>query len=188
MSTTSTIFFIGKPGCGKGTQTKLLGEHTGWPVFASGRLFRAIAQQDSMVGRKIKSEVDAGGLPPHWFAMHLYLESLLSISEDSSAIFDGFNRRVPEAELVIQSLLWLKRPYKVVYIDITDETVHERVAGRTQVERRVDDAVVTERLKEYYANTAESIELFRAAGALIEVNGEQTPVKIAADIRVALGL
>lgn len=182
------IFFIGKPGCGKGTQAKLLAKRTEWPVFASGKLFRDIAKKDTPVGRKVKSENDAGMLAPHWFAMHLYLEALLSVSEDSGAIFDGFNRKVPEAELVVDSLRWLSRPFSVLNIKVSDEEVRNRLAGRKEVEGRADDSVVSERLQEYYEHTEPAIEVFRSIGSLVEIQGEQLPEKIAADIRAVLGI
>ncbi|MFA5997859.1 MAG: nucleoside monophosphate kinase [Candidatus Paceibacterota bacterium] len=185
---TRTIFFIGKPGCGKGTQAKLLSEKTGWPVFASGKLFRAIAQEDTPVGHKMKAENDAGVLAPHWFAMYLYLNSLFSIPDGQSAIFDGFNRKVPEAELVLDSLQWLGRPCTILNIKVSDEEVRRRLVLRKEMEGRTDDAVVEERLKEYEAHTAPAIEFFRTAGALIEINGEQTPEEIAVDIRAALSI
>lgn len=188
MSDTRTIFFVGKPGCGKGTQTKLLAEKTGWPVFASGKLFRAIAAEDTPVGRKVKLENDAGILQPHWFAMYLYLKSLFSIPDDRGVIFDGFNRKVPEAELIIDSLTWLKRPFVIVHIKVSDEEVHRRLDTRKQTSGRADDHVVEERLKEYYTFTEPAIDIFRNAGVLIEIDGEQGSDKIAADVRAALGL
>lgn len=185
---TRTIFFIGKPGCGKGMQAKLLAEQTGWPIFASGKLFRGIAQEDTPVGHKVKAENDAGNLQPHWFAMYLYLKSLLSISADSGAIFDGFNRKVPEAELVIDSLRWLGRPFTIFNIQVSDEEIRRRLAGRKEIESRADDSVVHERLKEYYEYTELAIEIFRKAGTLVEIQGEQLPEKIAEDIRAVLGI
>ncbi len=183
---TKTIFFIGKPGCGKGTQAKLLSEKTGWKTLSSGEQFRAIATENSTVGRKVKSEIDVGTLSPHWFAMYLYLKALFSIGEDVGVIFDGFNRKVPEAELVIDSLKWLGRPFSVLHLRISDEEAHTRLVLRKEKEGRADDAFVDERLKEYETYTAPAIELFRKAGMLIEINGEQTPEAIAADIRAAL--
>ena len=78
-----TIFFIGKPGCGKGTQAKLLSHISGWKVISSGSQFRAIAAEDTPVGRKVKSEIDTGFLSPHWFAMYLYLKALFSVHADA---------------------------------------------------------------------------------------------------------
>lgn len=185
---TRTIFFIGKPGSGKGTQAQLLSETTGWRVMSAGNEFRAISAEDTPVGRKVKLEMDTGLLAPHWFAMHLYLKALFSIGADDGIIFDGFNRKVPEAELVIDSLKWLDRPFTILDIQISDEEARRRLAIRKGVERRVDDSAVAERLKEYVEHTEPAIDIFRKAGALIEVNGEQTPEQIAADINAILGI
>ena len=183
-----TIFFVGKPGCGKGTQAKLLAEHTGWPVFASGKLFREIAAEDTPVGKKVKVENDAGILQPHWFAMYLYLKSLFSIPDDRGAIFDGFNRKVPEAELIISSLTWLDRPFSIVYINISDEEAHRRLESRKHISGRADDHVVEERLKEYKLHTEPAIQTFRDAGVLVEINGAQSQEATAHDIITTLSL
>ncbi len=183
-----TIFFIGKPGCGKGTQAKLLAEKTGWQVVSAGSQFRAIAAEDTPVGRKIKSEIDVGTLAPHWFAMYLYLKELFSVRGGASVIFDGFNRKVPEAELVLSSLKWLERPPIVMHVTVSDAEVRRRLAGRKDVEGRADDNAVEERLKEYREYTEPAIELFRKEGVLIEVDGERSPEAIAADIIAALNI
>lgn len=188
MSTERTIFFIGKPGCGKGTQAKLLSERTGWPIFASGKLFRELEKEDTPVGRKLKSENEAGLLSPHWFAMYLYLKSLFSVPDGASVIFDGFNRKVPEAELIVSSLAWLERPFSIVHIRVSDDEVRRRLALRRQESGRADDSVVEERLTEYAEHTDKAIELFRSAGVLLEVDGEQSPEQIAEDIRKILSV
>lgn len=183
---TRTIFFIGKPGCGKGTQAKLLSEKTGWPVFASGDLFRKIASEDTPVGRKVREENHVGILQPHWFAMYLFLKTLFSVPEGASVIFDGFSRKVPEAELVVNSLQWLGRPFSVLYLRVSDEEIRRRLSLRKDVEGRADDSFVDKRLEEYHTYTDPCVELFRKAGVLIEINGEQTREAIAADINAAL--
>ena len=183
-----TVFFIGKPGCGKGTQAKLLAEKTGWKVISAGEQFRAIATENAPVGRKIKSEIEAGDLAPHWFAMYLYLKALFAMGDEASVIFDGFNRKVPEAELVIESLTWIGRSFSILNMKVSDETVYRRLANRKEIEGRADDNAVGERLKEYREYTEPAVELFRTAGVLIEIDGEQTTEEIAAEINAALGL
>ncbi len=181
-----TVFFIGKPGCGKGTQAKLLSQATGWAIISAGQQFRDIAALDTRVGRKIKSEIEAGFLAPHWFAMYLFQKALFALPDGASAIFDGFNRKLPEAELILESLSWLERPFLIFDIRISDEEVHRRLMGRRETEGRHDDAVVSERLKEYYAHTEAAVETFRRAGVLIDIQGEQPPEQVASDIRAAL--
>ena len=182
------IFFIGKPGCGKGDQARLLSEKTGWKILTTGSEFRIMAGEDTPVGRKIQSEMNAGLLLPSWLPMYLFLKNLFSLSEDEGVILDGFARKVPEAELVIESLSWINRPFSVVHLKVSDEEIIHRVALRKGAEGRADDDVVEERLKEYRAHTEPVIEMFRKAGTLIEIDGERTREAIAEDIQKALGL
>src|SRR3989344_2283634 len=183
-----TIFFIGKPGCGKGTQAKLLSEKTGWRVISAGDQFRALASEDTPLGRKVKSEVDAGLLTPHWLVTYLYLKVFFSLPANASATFDGFNRKVSEAEIVIESLALLARPFFIFDIRVSDEEVRRRLALRKEIQGRVDDSAVDTRLKEYYEHSEPVIDMFRKAGTLIEINGEQTPEKIADDVRKAFSI
>lgn len=185
---TRTIFFIGKPGSGKGTQAKMLSEVTGWRVVSSGQQFRAMAEEDTPVGQKVKAENDAGMLEPYWLATHLYLKALFLVRADEGVIFDGSGRKVQEAELVIDSLKWLGRSFIVLNIQISDESVRKRLALRKEVEGRADDSAVDERLKEYHEHTEPVIDLFQKEGVLIEINGEPSPEDIAVEIKKKLGI
>ena len=186
MNDMRTVFFVGKPGCGKGTQAELLSKTTGWPAIIGGDQFRAIAAEDTLVGRKVKEEYDAGRLQPQWLAEYLFLKSLFSLPGDTTAIFDGFSRRKPEAEMILNVLTWLGRQTVVIYVKVSDDSARKRIAIRKEIAGRADDSVVDERLKEFYANTEPAIELFRKAGVLIEVDGEPAPETIAENIRTAL--
>jgi adenylate kinase len=183
-----TIFFIGKPGCGKGTQTKLLSARTGWNVIAAGAQFREIAAEESPAGRKTKYDIDQGLLMPHWFAMYLYLKGLFSLPSDAHVIFDGFNRKPEEARLIVESLNWLERPFVVLHIRVSDEEVRKRLELRKDAQDRADDHSVETRLEEFETYTANAIELFREQGVLMEIDGEQTPEAIAEDVAKVLGL
>lgn len=185
-----TVFFIGKPGCGKGTQAKLLATKTCWTILASGAQFRAIADEDTIVGRKVKEELGNGFLMPHWFAMYLYQRALFSVEENTSVIFDGFNRKPEEAQLIVDSLKWIGREFVVINIEVSDEHVKERLVGRAQTEGRSDDRqdAVIERLEEFNTHTVKSLELFEKLGVLITINGEQSPEEVAEHVNAALGL
>jgi adenylate kinase len=185
---TRTIFFFGKPGCGKGDQAKLLSDETGWKILSSGNDFRAMSAEHTPVGRKIKEINDAGLLQPYWLAEYLFLKNLFSLTENESVIFDGFGRKIPEAEFVIESLAWINRPFLVLHLKVSDEEIKKRLALRKELQGRADDHVVDERLKEYYEYTDPVIELFKKAGTLIEINGEQTREAIAEDIKKILNL
>lgn len=190
MNEPKTVFFIGKPGSGKGTQAKLLAERTGWTILASGAQFRAIAEEDTVVGRRVKEDLAKGLLMPHWFAMYLYQRALFSVPEGTSIIFDGFNRKVEEAELNVATLEWIGRPFTVLNVEVSDEEVSKRLEGRAQVSGRSDDRqdAVDERLEEYQSHTMKALKIFRAKGVLIDINGEQTPDAVFADVCAALNV
>ncbi|HEC94275.1 MAG TPA: nucleoside monophosphate kinase [Candidatus Kaiserbacteria bacterium] len=182
-----TIFFLGKPGSGKGTQAKRLATHTHWPIITAGDQFRKIATEDTPVGRKIKIMVESGLLAPNWFAMYLYQKALFSLPENTNIIFDGFNRKPDEARLVISSLKWLERSFIVVNLMVSDEMVYERIKGRSKMHQRSDDDSIKTRLGEYHKYTEQSLELFRDAGEIMDINGEKDPDTIASDIVHTLG-
>lgn len=181
-----TAIFVGKPGSGKGTQAKLLAEKTGWHVLASGDAFRAIAAEDSAVGRKVKAETEQGFLMPPWFASYLFQKSIFAIPADEGVVFDGFGRKVPEAELVRDVLHWLERPFRVVHIAVSDELVIDRLTKRREVSGRADDHNIEKRLDEYRIHTEPSIEVFHRAGELVEVDGSLPPEEVHAAIMRAI--
>ncbi|MDE1919508.1 MAG: nucleoside monophosphate kinase [Patescibacteria group bacterium] len=185
---TQTIFFAGKPGSGKGTQAKILAEKTGWKVVTPGEQFRAMSAEDSPVGRKVKEGNDAGLLQPPWLAAYIFLKALFAIGSDEGAMFDGAGRTVPEAELIVDALTWLGRPFRVLNLKVSDEEVHRRLALRREIESRADDHAVDKRLKEYHERTDPAIGVFRKAGVLIEINGEQSREAVAAEIGAALNI
>lgn len=184
---TKTVFFLGKPGSGKGTQAKLLAAHTGWKVFGSGDQFRAIAQEDSPAGNKTRAEMDQGLLSPPWFVEYLYLKTLFSIPENESVIFDGFNRKIEEANLIFESSAFLSRPFTVFHIAVSDEEVHRRLDGR-KGEGRADDHFVQVRLDEYARYTKAALARFKERGVCIDIDGQRSPEAIAEDVRRALTL
>lgn len=186
MEDTRTIFFLGKPGCGKGTQANILSKRTQWPVISAGAQLRKIATEDSFLGHKIKKEIDAGMLVPPWFATYLYQKALFVISDTQSVIFDGFNRRPEETQLVVDSLSWIERSFSVINLVISDELVWERVKRRSHNEKRADDESIKTRLEEYYTYTDKALEIFRTEGVLIDIDGAQEPDVVAESVATAI--
>jgi adenylate kinase len=183
----NTVLFIGKPGSGKGTQASLLKEKTGWDIYASGDMFRAINKEDSFIGR-MKAEHEQGILAPQWFATYLFQKTIFSVPHETGVIFDGFGRKVPEAKLVIEILNWLERPFRAVHIKVSDEKIIERLTKRRGEADRADDHSIEKRLEEYREYTEPSIEVFREAGMLVEVAGDTGVDEVAKAIQDALHL
>ena len=184
----NTVLMIGKPGSGKGTQSKLLSEATGWKIVSTGDLFRTMAKEDSVVGRKTAETIDKGYLMPPWFAIYLFQRAIFSASAADGLVFEGSGRKPPEAELIVETLEWLGRPFKAVHIKVTDEDIKNRLSLRKGQEGRADDSEIEKRLEEYRTYTDPAIEVFRKSGHLIEIDGSPTPDVIAADIRAQLDI
>ena len=54
------IIMLGAPGAGKGTQAKMLAEKYGIPHISTGDIFRANIKNNTELGKKAKSYMDAG--------------------------------------------------------------------------------------------------------------------------------
>lgn len=182
------VLLIGKPGSGKGTQATMLSQKTGWQVVSSGEVFRSIMQEDTAVGRKTKETLDKGMLMPPWFASYLFEKAIFSVPDTEGVIFDGFGRKVIEAEQVLYVLEWLGRPFQVVHIKVSDEEVIDRLTKRRDIAGRADDHAIETRLVEYRTHTEPSVEVFRTAGVLTEIDGSATPEEIAKTMAEVLGI
>ncbi|HRH55314.1 MAG TPA: nucleoside monophosphate kinase [Candidatus Paceibacterota bacterium] len=188
MESPQTVFFLGKPGSGKGTQAKILAARTGWPMYGSGDQFRAIAAEDTPAGRRTRLEMDQGLLSPPWFVEYLYLRIALSHPDAQSVIFDGFNRKIEEAELIFAASEFLERPFTVINIAISDEEVHRRLDSRKGESGRADDHCVQMRLDEYNRFTEKALEVFRKGNACVDIDGERTPEEVSEEVAKILGL
>lgn len=184
----NTVLFIGKPGSGKGTQTALLSAHTGWPTFSSGDMFRGFAKEESPAGRKYKAEMESGMLAPDWFAAYLFQKTVFGLDPENGVIFDGFARKVHEAKTVMEVLSWMERSFTALHVKVSDDEIRDRLQKRGATSGRADDSAIEKRLEEYRTYTEPTIEMFREAGKLIEVNGEGEVDAIQADIRAKLGI
>lgn len=120
-----TIALIGRPGCGKGTQSTLLSKELGFDVFSTGDEFRKIATHDTPVGHRVGEVVNNGGLMPFWFAAYLFEKAVLEASHDTGLIFEGMGRKFKEAKLFDDVMGWLARPYKVICLVVSEKEAIE---------------------------------------------------------------
>lgn len=186
----STFLMMGRPGSGKGTQARLLAKKIGGEIYSSGNRLREMAKSPGFVNEKIKKTMEEGGLLPAWFSSHLFVEALLGLHPEDSIVFEGACRRLEEAEAFDETADWLERPYRAIFLNISDAEVEKRLALRKGVEGRKDDAsdTIEHRIKEYEEHTAHAVEFFKARGMLAEVRGEQSIEAVHADILSALNI
>jgi adenylate kinase len=118
------IVFLGIQGSGKGTQAKLLAEHTGFWHLNMGDLLREKSAHDSALGREVKRIIDGGDLVSDELIFQLIGQSLSD--ECPGIIFDGFPRTLPQAEYLIQHF----RLARVYYLDLAENEAIARIEGR----------------------------------------------------------
>lgn len=197
------IILLGAPGAGKGTQAKVLEEHSGLVHVASGDLFRAALRQGTELGMLAKSYMDRGELVPDEVVIRMILERISQPDCASGVIFDGFPRtrdqaRALEAELQASE----RRIDQVLYLRVPEDVLLRRIAGRQtcktcgstynvyyfpsirpdtcdecggKLYQRSDDTMETarHRLEVYFAQTMPLIEYYRERGTLVEIDGQR---------------
>jgi len=179
-----TFVLVGKPGSGKGMQTKLLSEASGFKTFSTGDKFRELQKADTPLGHKIAEIMDRGSLMPYWFAAYLFQQAVLELGEGEGIIYEGAARKAPEAELFHDVMTWLDRPYKAIYLDVHDDEVKVRLLKRAGVENRADDneEVIKHRLKVYQEEVVPAVDVFKKYGTILDVNGDQPIPDVHAEI------
>lgn len=120
------IILLGCPGAGKGTQAKLLAEKYHIPAISTGDIFRTAIQQQTPLGKKVKTIVDSGQLVPDEIVIDLIKERLLQSDCKQGFLLDGFPRTVGQAEALQQ---FTTIDY-VIDIEVPEEEIVRRLSGR----------------------------------------------------------
>lgn len=194
------IILFGPPGAGKGTQSALLVERLRMKHISTGDLFREAMKNQTPLGVKAKSFVDAGQLVPDEIVIGM-VEEVAQKLNGQSFILDGFPRNVPQAEAleVMTGRLGLKIE-RAVFLEVARDTLMRRLTGRRvcascgavyhvdskpskkegicdacggQVVQRKDDHadVIGTRLEAYDRSTSPLKQYFAKKGMLAEVDG-----------------
>lgn len=184
------IVLLGPPGAGKGTQADKLATRLGIPKIATGDVLRAALRDGTPRGREAKAYMDRGDLVPDSVIFGILRDVMNSPAAKKGAILDGAVRTVPQAKELGIMLAELGRGVdKVLLFDISDDTLTERLSGRTVCEkcqtpykgrevgakcekcggalmRRKDDEpeAIRNRLKVYRAQTAPVIDWYGEQG------------------------
>lgn len=183
------IILFGPPGSGKGTQAKTLVSERGWVQLSTGDMLRAAKAAGTELGQRVAAIIDAGELVSDEIVIALIRERLPEAEAAGGAIFDGFPRTVSQAEALDKLLAERDTAVDtVVELKVVDEEIVGRLVKRAEEEGRPDDteAVIRNRLKVYYDQTAPLIPYFAEQGKLKEVNGMGSMDEVAAAIAAVL--
>ena len=170
------IILFGPPGSGKGTQAQNLIQKFNLKQISTGDLFRFNIKNETPLGKLAKSYMDKGELVPDQVTIDMLTDELKKPADVAGFIFDGFPRTAPQTaalEGIVKQVLNDKIDICLSLV-VEDEILVQRLLERGKTSGRSDDAdenIIRNRIKEYYAKTAEVAELYKQQGKYVEING-----------------
>ncbi len=170
------IVLFGPPGSGKGTQAQHLIEKYNLKQISTGDLFRYNMKNDTELGKLAKSYIDKGQLVPDQVTIDMLIDELRKPTETSGFIFDGFPRTAVQTE-ALETIVKEELNSEIsvcLSLIVDDEVLVERLLKRGETSGRTDDsneAIIRDRITEYYSKTAEVAELYKKQGKYAEVVG-----------------
>lgn len=197
------LILLGPPGAGKGTMAFKLKEEYKLPHISTGDLFREAIKQQTDLGKKVKSIMDAGNLVPDELTSALVKEKLEQPECRRGFILDGFPRTIPQAE----ALKTFSSIDKVINFTIPEEEIIRRLSGRRvcrscgesyhtefippakkglcdkcsgELYTRADDTVdaIKNRLAVYRTSTAPLIDFYQKEGLIENVDSSPAPEEV----------
>lgn len=170
------IVLFGPPGSGKGTQAQNLIEKFNLKQISTGDLFRFNMKNNTELGQLAKSYIDQGELVPDQVTIDMLTDELRKPCDAQGFIFDGFPRTAKQTEALEEIVKEILNSEINVCLSliVEDKILVERLLKRGETSGRTDDSnqeIISNRIKEYYAKTAEVAELYKQQGKYVEVNG-----------------
>ncbi len=193
-----TFIFIGRSGCGKGTQAELLQQKLRektpeTPIFylETGGRFREYIQSETYSSNLSKEVMEKGGLQPEFLAVwnwsSLFVEKMRG---DEHLVLDGTPRKLDEAEVLDSAMRFYKRekPF-VVFLDVSKEFSIARFKDRGRADDKSLQAI-EERMKWYEEHVVAAVRYYWQNDnyKLLHINGEQTIEEVHAEIIAKMGM
>ncbi len=183
------VVFFGPPGSGKGTQATRLASTLGIPQISTGDLLRENVARGTELGKIAKPVMESGALVSDDLVIRMLKERLEQPDAAAGALFDGFPRTVPQAEALEHLLQEEGRSLTaVLFIDVPDAPIVERLVKRAAREGRADDTpeTVAARLRIYREKTAPLANLYRDRGVFRRIDGNRPVEAVATDVLAAV--
>jgi adenylate kinase len=164
------LIFIGPPGAGKGTQASKLAQHWQVPHIATGDILRQAVAEQTPLGVKAKSYMDAGDLVPDSLVIDLIEERLQQSDTKQGWILDGFPRNTAQANALNTLLDRIQQPCdRAVSFTVSTEALVQRMLGRGRKDDNED--TIRRRLEVYEEQTAPLLAYYQQRHQLTTIDG-----------------
>ncbi len=133
------LIFIGPPGSGKGTQTKLLEKDYNLPHIDTGSLLREEVSKSTLEGKEANKYMENGQLVPIELVSRIIKNRLKKSDCIEGFILDGYPRSLEQAEALdkifeeIDANKDVQR--QVFYFEVTQEKLIQRLINRRSCEK-----------------------------------------------------
>jgi adenylate kinase len=129
------IILLGRPGCGKGTQAKLLIDKFNFEYFGSGEALRKRQEINDYTGKKIAKVITGGDLVPSFVIIRIWIDALEKFKQKkkfNGLLLDGAPRKIMEAKILDEALNWYQwqKDVQIILIDISEKESFERLTKR----------------------------------------------------------
>jgi len=170
---TPCIILAGPPGCGKGTQARIIAKGMRWKHISTGDILRDSDNKDT------KKLMKTGNLLPDEIVgkeLIDYLKKLTKHSDPRGYIFDGYPRNLQQMAIFeeICRINNISLEY-VFFLNVAEKILRERIKERSKSSGRSDDKneeAFQIRMDEYNEQTLPMIESMRNGGGFLEISGE----------------
>ena len=156
------VIFLGAPGSGKGTLSRMCVDRLGWRQLSTGDLLRQHVQAQTEIGREIDFTIKSGMLVQDSLIIDIVVQWLLTEAQNvDTIIFDGFPRTVPQAQsfIAMMSKSFHDVTIKIYRLVVPDSEIIDRLSSRIVCSNKECQAIYSERFlgKDHWRSEACSI-------------------------------
>ncbi len=181
------LILFGPPGSGKGTQSENIIAAYGLQHLSTGNLLRSEIADQTPLGLKAKTLMDAGQLVPDEVVIGMVDNFMNAHPEAKGFLFDGFPRTTAQCVALDALLKEKSNEINVVLaLEVTEEELVKRLLGRGATSGRSDDTnetIIRARIKEYHDKTTAVATYYAQFNKVVSVKGEGTVESIYADLK-----
>lgn len=193
------LILLGAPGCGKGTQAKLLSKSLCIPHISTGDLFRNNISNKTEIGLLVEDIISKGNLVPDEITIKMLENRIKEDDCKNGFILDGFPRTIFQADAlekigidfailidvdieIIKNRILNRRTCKVCgeIFNIKDKSIKKcsKCGGELYIRQDDNLETVSHRFNEYEEKTRPLIDYYKNNKKLLIVEGNDLPEKV----------